>query len=746
MTHRMGEAGAQDAAAPGRESPDTCFVDVAVCVPVGTAFTYRVEAPAPEPGTLVEVPFGARRELGAVWGLTAPERAEALDGAKIKDVLRVLPAPPLAPALRAFVDWVAAYVCVPPGLVLRMILRSRSALEAPPTEKWLLGAPRDAWPERLTPPRARVQAVAADGLARPPAAFAVEAGVSSAVVRGLEKAGALVPLMRPVDRAPPRPDPDLPGKSLGPEQRDAAARLAEAIRGGETKPFLLDGITGSGKTEVYLEAVAEAVRAGRQILVLLPEIALTTQLLSRFETRFGCRPLEWHSDVSSKARRSTWRAVADGTASVVIGARSALFLPFKNLGLIIVDEEHDQSFKQDDGLLYHARDMALVRASLEKLPIILASATPSLESDVNAKSGRFERLVLPKRHGAAREPRVEAVDMRKAPPPKGAWLSPVLRAAIAETLERGEQSLLFLNRRGYAPLTLCRDCGHRMMSPHASTWLVEHRFTGRLVCHQTGFSMPKPKLCPACGAEDSLTPCGPGVERIAEEVASLFPEARTEIASSDMLYSPAAVDAFFETMAKGEIDILIGTQIVAKGHNFPNLTLVGVVDADLGLGGGDLRAAERTFQLLHQVGGRAGRAERPGRVMLQTHMPEAPVLQALCSAGRDAFLEAEAAEREAAGLPPFGRFAAVILSGPSEQAVLEAGRNLVQAAPATDRVVILGPVTAPIAVVRGRHRARLLIKADKAFNLPAYMARWLNGAKTPSNIRAAIDIDPYNFL
>ena len=742
MTRQLGE----ELQLEVERDSDGRLVDVVVCVPVGSQFTYRVHGPLPPLGAVVEVPFGRRRELGVVWGETPAERAEALDREKVKDLERVLPALPLKNELRTFVDWVASYVCVPPGIVLRMVLRSRQALEAPAVEKWLMGGAEESWPARLTPPRLRVKELVADGLSRPPAAIAHEAGVSSAVVRGLEKAGALTPVERLVDQAPPTPDPELPHSELRPEQATAVDRLSRAVTDRDSKPFLLDGITGSGKTEVYLEAIAAALRQDRQVLVLLPEIALTSQLLDRFEARFGCRALEWHSDVSSKERRRVWRAVADGSGAVVIGARSALFLPFRDLGLIVVDEEHDQSFKQDDGLRYHARDMAIVRAALEGAPIVLASATPSLETDINARSGRYERLVLPRRHGPAREPDVSAIDMRRAPPPKGEWLSPVLRQAITETLERGEQSLLFLNRRGYAPLTLCRACGHRMMSPHSSTWLVEHRFTGRLVCHQTGFSMPKPKQCPACGAEDSLVGCGPGVERIAEEVKHLYPEARVEIASSDVLYGPAAVEAFFATMTSGEIDILIGTQIVAKGHNFPNLTLVGVIDADLGLGGGDLRAAERTFQLLHQVGGRAGRAERPGRVMLQTHMPDAPVIDALCTAGRDAFLEVEAAERQAAELPPFGRLAALILSGPSESAVLEAGRTLAQSAPSADRVMILGPVTAPIAVVRGRHRARMLIKADKAFNLPAYMAQWVGNTKLPSNIRLATDIDPYSFL
>ena len=728
------------------EDVGTSFVDVLVAVPVGERFTYRVLGPPPAEGAVVEVPFGRRTELGVVRAQTDPDKAAALPQDKIREIVRVLPAAPLKSTLLDLVDWISDYVCAPPGSVLRLVLRSRPALEPPPTERWLIAPQGAPWPSRMTRERERVQAVMADGLARPPQALASEAAVSPAVVKGLEKAGVLEGVERPADPDPPQPDLGLPGPTLAPAQQEAAARICRAVSDRSRGTFLLDGVTGSGKTEVYLEAIAEALRQGRQALVLLPEIALTAQLLERFERRFGCRPAQWHSDIGAKDRRRVWSTVANGKTRVVVGARSALFLPFEDLGLIVVDEEHDQSFKQEDGLLYHARDMALVRARLEPCPIVLASATPSLESDTNARLGRFERLVLPSRHGSAGEPEIAAVDMRAHAPPRGEWISPVLREAVHETLERGEQSLLFLNRRGYAPLTLCRACGHRMMSPHASTWLVEHRFTGRLVCHQTGFSMPKPKACPACGVEDGLTACGPGVERVAEEIGNLFPDARLAIASSDHLFGPTAVQQFFAAMAAGDYDILVGTQLVAKGHNFPNLTLVGVVDADLGLSGGDLRAAERTYQLLHQVGGRAGRAERPGRVLLQTFMPDHPVMAALAAGNRDGFLAAESDAREDAGLPPFGRLAAVILSGQSEAQVLEFGRALVQAAPATDRVEIFGPAVAPIAVVRGRHRARLLIKADKSFHLPGYMRAWLGGVKIPGPIRVSLDIDPYSFL
>lgn len=723
------------------------YIEAIVAAPVPGRYSYALPAGlSVSRGAIVEVPFGRRSEFGLVMGAPQSAPPEGVAPERIREVVRVFPTPPITEELIAFVDWVARYTCAPPGIVLRQVLRSPLALEDAPTEIWYRAIGRADVVLRMTPARTRVMEIAGDGLARPLSALAVEAGVTTSVVRGLIERGALAAEERRADPAPFRPDPARAGPALSRAQGEAVAKLRAAVARSEYAAFLLDGVTGSGKTEVYFEAIAECVARGRQALVLLPEIALTGQFLTRFAARFGGPPVLWHSDVGSLVRRRAWRSVAEGTADVVVGARSALFLPFAKLGLIIVDEEHDQSYKQDEGLHYQARDMGIVRARLAGAPIVLASATPSLETDVNAKAERFERLILPARHGAATLPKVATIDLRRDPPEAGHWLSPLLVAAMVETLERKEQSLLFLNRRGYAPLTICRACGHRMLSPHASSWLVEHRFTGRLVCHQTGFSMAKPAACPACGAFGTLSACGPGVERIEEEVRARFPEARIAVASSDMLIGPLAAQELFEAMGKGEIDILIGTQIVAKGHHFPNLTLVGVVDADLGLAGGDLRAAERTYQLLHQVSGRAGRAERPGHVLLQTYMPEHPVMAALASGARDRFLEEEAAARREASMPPFGRLASIVLSGASEQDVIGFGRTLLRGAPATDQVVIFGPAPAPISMVRGRHRARLLVKAPRAFNLSAYMEAWLAGVKAPSSIRTQIDIDPYSFL
>ncbi|MCH8184386.1 MAG: primosomal protein N', partial [Proteobacteria bacterium] len=509
---------------------------------------------------------------------------------------------------------------------------------------------------------------------------------------------------------------------------------------------LLEGVTGSGKTEVYFEAVAQALRQGRESLVLVPEIALTSQWLERFERRFGVRPAEWHSDLGRRERRRVWRAVAEGGAPVVIGARSALFLPFANLGLIVVDEEHDSSFKQEEGVIYNARDMAVVRARDAGAAIALVSATPSLETVVNADTGRFGRVMLPDRHGGAELPRVELLDMRADPPAANHWLSPVLEREIVRTLESGKQSLLFLNRRGYAPLTLCRACGHRLECPNCQAWLVEHRHIRRLQCHHCDHTSPLPTVCPACGAEDKLAACGPGVERLAEEVRALVPTARLVVMASDTIPGPREAAELLRRVRDHEVDILIGTQVVAKGHHFPLLTLVGVVDADLGLAGGDLRAAERTYQLLWQVAGRAGREAHAGQVYLQTYMPDHEVMQGLASGDRGRFLESEQESRRLQGMPPFGRLAALIVSGEDDRAVRVAAQALGQSAPRGEKVQVLGPAPAPFALLRGRHRQRLLLKAGRGVNVQTLLRQWIAATTLPRRVRVQIDVDPYSFM
>ena len=509
---------------------------------------------------------------------------------------------------------------------------------------------------------------------------------------------------------------------------------------------LLDGITGSGKTEVYFEAIAAALARGRQVLVLLPEIALTVDWLRRFENRFGAPPLHWHSEVTGARRRETWRAVSTGRARVVVGARSALFLPFSDLGLIVVDEEHDGSFKQEDGVIYNARDIAVVRARHAACPVVLASATPTLETVVNVERGRYERIVLPERFGGSAMPRIAAIDMRRESLPSRTWLSPSLRDAVTRTLGAGEQVLLFLNRRGYAPLTLCRACGHRIECPNCSAWLVDHRLARKLQCHHCGFAARPPGACPKCEADDAFVACGPGVERLSEEAAEAFPGARTALMSSDALRSAAAAEELIGGIRRHDYDIVIGTQLVAKGHNFPDLTLVGVVDADLGLDGGDLRAAERSFQVLHQVAGRAGRGSRPGRALIQTYNPDHPVMAALVAGDRDGFLASESRAREAHGMPPFGRLAGIVVSGRSEAAVDTACRALGRAAPRGGEIRILGPAPAPLALIRGRHRRRFLVKAPQGVRIQPTIERWLRQVPMRRGVRIHVDIDPYTFL
>jgi len=718
-------------------------VSVLLPLPLGTAYDYRRPADmALTPGDFVSVPLGRREVVGVVWDSGADDRVAE---ERLKDVVARLDCPTMPSGLRSLIDWVARYTLSPRGAVLRMAMSIPEAMEpAAPRVGYVLA---EVLPEiRMTAARKRVLQAAADGLARGATDLAREAGVSPGVISGLAAAGALVRVDLPTDGGDAAtPDPGRKGPVLSAEQAHAAAVLWESAAAGFSVT-LLDGVTGAGKTEVYFEAVAAALTAGRQVLVLLPEIALTGQWLARFAERFGAAPDVWHSDLSRGVRRRCWRHVAEGKARVVVGARSALFLPFPDLGLIVVDEEHDASYKQEDGVIYQARDMAVVRAHIEAIPLVLASATPALETVNNCDLGRYRRLHLPARHGAAELPRVELLDLRRDAPPRQRWLSGPLVAALAETLEAGEQALLFLNRRGYAPLTLCRACGHRLHCPNCTAWLVEHRLTGQLRCHHCGYDAPLPSLCPECGAEDRMAACGPGVERLAEEVLALFPERRLAVMTSDTVRGPAAAAAFVEAIANHDVDIIIGTQIVAKGHHFPMLTLVGVVDADLGLVGGDLRAAERTFQLLHQVAGRAGREDRPGRVLLQTWHPDHVVMQALADGARDRFLSAESEMRREGGWPPFGRLAALIVSGRNEAEVDRTAAALGRAAPHGADVRVLGPAPAPFAMLRGRHRRRLLLKAARNVDVQAVLRRWLSQVRWPGGVRVQVDVDPYSFL
>ncbi|WP_213217894.1 primosomal protein N' [Roseibium polysiphoniae] len=720
------------------------IASVLVPVAVPGAYTYRVpQGVTVVPGSIVKVPLGPREVLGAVWD---GEPDAAINPKKLKLISHVFEkARPLDDELRRFVDWVANWTLSPPGMVLRMVLRSEEALQEEPPVPGVRKLEGRA-PERMTPARQRVLETMQDGLAWTKSGLAHAAGVSASVIDGLLQQEVLEVVSLPAAPPPPMPQVDFAETKLMPAQQVAADGLVASFDKGSAVS-LIDGVTGSGKTEVYFEAIAEALRRGKQALVLLPEIALTEQFLRRFEQRFGTYPAEWHSEITTKKRGRTWRGVANGDVRVVIGARSALFLPFVDLGLIIVDEEHDGAFKQDDRVPYNARDMAVVRGHLSRFPVVLASATPSVESRVNADLGRYTRFELPERASGAALPELRAIDMRNNGPDRGRWIAPELLEAMKETFADGGQSLLFLNRRGYAPLTLCRTCGHRFQCPHCSAWLVEHRFQNRLVCHHCGHSETVPKTCPSCNATDSLVACGPGVERIAEEVESLFPQARTLILSSDLPGGPERLRREMKVVEEGGADIVIGTQLVAKGHNFPKMKLVGVIDADLGLAHGDPRAAEKTFQLLAQVTGRAGRVTGGGRGFLQTYSPYHPVLKALMSQDRDAFYTAEIEARRAAGLPPFGRLAALVISGPEKMAAEGYARALVRAAPNEGAVTLLGPAEAALAMVRGRYRFRLLLIAPRQFDLQGYIRHWLaNVPKATKGLRVQVDIDPQHFL
>ena len=721
---------------------DKSVVPVLVPLPVERAYSYALpEGVKAPPGSIVQVPLGPRQVAGVVWD--GP--SDGVEAKKLREVTHVFDCPPLKPELRRFIDWVADYTLSPPGLVARMALRAPTAFEPEPLVEGLEAT--GAEPPRLTDARRRVLATAEEAPVWTRSGLAHAAGVTPSVVDGLIKAGCFRTIHLPPPPIVAEPDIAYGRASLSEEQAQAAKALAERAAKPDFSVTLLEGVTGSGKTEVYFEAVAKALEAGRQVLILLPEIALTQSFLDRFHARFGAPPAEWHSDVPPKMRERVWRQVAEGQVRIVAGARSALFLPFADLGLVVVDEEHDPAYKQEDRTFYHARDMAVVRGSIGRFPVILASATPSVESRVNAEAGRYGHIRLAGRFEAADLPDLSLVDMRRAPPKRGRFVSPLLLTAIKETIAKGEQALLFLNRRGYAPLTLCRVCGHRFQCASCSAWLVDHRLRGALQCHHCGFSTPRPEACPECGTLDHLVACGPGVERIAEEMLTDLPEARTILLSSDLPGGSRRLRRELDAIAEGEADIVIGTQLVAKGHHFPLMTLVGAIDADLGLANGDPRAAERTFQLLHQVTGRAGRTGRASRGLIQTFQPDHPVMRAIAGGDAETFYRREIDERERYHLPPFGRLAAIIVSANSRKEAEDHARALRRAAPEDGEIEILGPAEAPLAVLRGRHRYRLLVQGPRRAAIQAYLRATLqHGPPTRGSVQVQVDVDPQSFL
>lgn len=693
-------------------------------------------------GDFVTVPLPGRELQGVVWNLS-PKKSD-VPREKLKYVIRKADLPPLPESLMKFVQWVAGYTLSPLGSVLKMALSVPRKFDT--EKKKIFYRLSSEVPDKITPARTRVVEVAVSDMPMPVKTWAEQAAVGEGVIRGMIKAGLLIAVEVSGEESFIEPDQDMPRAILSDEQRIAADHIVAMQREGGHKTILLEGVTGSGKTEVYFEAIAEALEdKTSQILVLVPEISLTAQWLDRFKERFGAAPVIWHSEMTPAQRRRAWWATIRGEARVIVGARSALFLPLRNLKLVIVDEEHSPTFKQDEGVMYHGRDMAVVRAMQAKCAVVLASATPSLETMINAENGKYDWLYLGERHGPAELPEMNTIDLRQHKLKNGSWISLPLQQALTDNLEKGQQSLLYLNRRGYAPLTLCRSCGHRMECPHCSAWLVEHQKYKRLECHHCGFNVRKPDICPQCEKEDALIACGPGVERVAEEVAALFPEARLAVMSSDEISSASALKRMIESIERHEVDFIIGTQIVTKGYHFPMLTLVGVIDADLGMSGADPRAAERTWQQLEQVAGRAGRAEQAGRVLFQTYQPDHSVLQALISGDKDLFLEQEAASREAQDLPPYGKLASLIISGADKNNVMIYCKMLARAAPHHTDVKILGPVAASLSYLRGNYRYRFLIKAKASINIQNELSHWLAQITTKRGVKIQVDIDPYSF-
>lgn len=697
------------------------------------------------PGTLVRVPLGTQIRTGVVWdrpvGLQKPINPE-----KLKRLAGKVDIPGLPVSTMRFAEWISWYTLSPLGMVIRMTIGARATFGLEKPCYGVQYTTNASVPLRMTPARTRVMKISSDGQIRSKTELARISGCTTGVIDGLVQAGVLVNTLLP-EKAHSQPNPTHEITTLNNDQKVAAHMLKAAVEAKRFSVSLLDGVTGAGKTEVYYEAVASALAQGLQVLIILPEIALTNQFMQRFKRRFGCAPVEWHSAIRETERGRVWRAVALGKAQCVVGARSGLFLPYKNLGLIVVDEEHDSGFKQDDRVNYHARDMAVVRASLGKFAIILASATPSIESHVNVRTGRYNHVILPGRYSGIDLPEVTAIDLKLNPPKRGHWLSPILITALKDTLNNGRQSLLFLNRRGYAPLTLCRACGHRFDCPQCSSWLVEHRFRTKLSCHYCGFTLPMPKKCPQCSKQNSLVACGPGIERILEEVIGIFPGVKTALLSSDLIPTINEMRKVITQIETGEIDIIIGTQIIAKGHHFPNLETVGIVDGDLGFAQADPRAGERSFQMMHQVTGRAGRVMQRGRGFIQTYLPDHSVIQAIITGDRDAFVKREINERRTGMLPPFGRLAALIISARDKSLGNAFAHSVARSAPKTNQVTVLGPVEAPLSMIRGRHRWRLLVKATREIDIQSYLRVWISQIPAmKGDVRLNVDIDPYNFM
>lgn len=723
---------------------------VKVLIPnvVNAGYDYRLTGPATL-GQFVACRVMNRPYIGVVWGFGD----SGLPAEKIKDVSAVYDAR-LAITDLQWIAKMSGWTLMTPGAVLRLIVNVPDAFSPPKMEQLYGLNITDA--VRMTASRQAVADAFASNDNEPMSATDVQniARVSPSVVRTLISGGILVPKeqrARPTEYNSPEYH-DCGNIVLNPEQQSAADVIGAAIDRGGFSVHLLDGITGSGKTQVYFDAAWRAYSRGGSVLLMMPEIALTAQFMHRFAARFGAAPVVWHSNLTAARRREIWRGVLRGEIRMVVGTRSALFLPWQNLGLIVVDEEHDTSYKQEDMGNYHARDMAVLRGKIAGFPVVLASATPSAETLQNVASGKYQVLRLTSRVGGAQLPKIETIDLRENRPEpyqvsdvlNNGFLSVPLCNAISDTIAAHRQVMLFINRRGFAPIVQCKKCGWVAGCPDCSVGMTYHRAVGKLLCHMCGRTAPMPTKCPDCGGDVSMR--GAGLEKIAEEVSVRFPSARVALMSSDTISTRQSLERIVAKMESGEIDIVIGTQILAKGHHFPNLTLVGVVDADMGLFGTDFRAAEHTFQQLFQVAGRAGRGEFPGRVLLQTYQPQHPVLCAICAGDRDAFMAADMASRQSAKMPPFGQLIAVIVECQREDALKKYCAGLAAAAPCAPGVKIMGPIAAGVYQIRNWYRMRFLVMGGPTTLLQPVVAHWLRAIKQPANMRVKVDVNPQNFM
>lgn len=713
-----------------------------------TGYDYRLTVPA-EIGTFVAVRVMNRLCVGIVWGIGDSGLAES----KIKDVSVVYNAK-ISVSDMQWLLRMSEWTLIPMGMVLRLIVNIPDAF-SPPRMEQLYSCNFDAG-IRLTQSRQAVLDAFASNDNDPMTVSDIQniARVSSAVVRTMVKNGGLIPTAQ---REKSVEDylynyRDLGNIVLNQEQQAAADVIGDAIEKSGFSVFLVDGITGSGKTQVYFDAAWRAYQYGHSVLLMMPEIALTAQFMSRFESRFGAPPVVWHSNLTAARRREIWRGVLSGKIKMVVGTRSALFLPWQDLGLIVIDEEHDTSYKQEDMGNYHARDMAILRAKISGFPVVLASATPSAETLENVNLAKYKHLKLTSRFGGAKLPEITTIDLRENRPmsylvndvEQTGFLSPQLCSAIEETLAAQHQVMLFINRRGFAPIVQCKKCGWIATCSECSVGMTYHKRVGKLLCHMCGRTATLMRVCPDCGAD--VTMRGVGLEKIQEELQVRFPNVRSALVSSDVITSRQVLERLVAQIEQGDIDVVIGTQILAKGHHFPNLTLVGVVDSDMGLFGTDFRAAEHTFQQLFQVAGRAGRGEYAGRVLLQTYQPNHPVLMAICSGDRDGFMNADMSARRVAQMPPYGMLVAVVIEGEKESVLQRYCNDLAAAAPIVHGAKIMGPIAAQVYQIRNWYRMRFLVAGAVNMALQPVIVRWLAKVKQPANVRVKIDVNPINFM